>query len=166
MSSPEVDWVLAQLGSVVGSLTVPLRRVDRDESTILDGDIRSRTEDLQQANYVGATLADVATEPRGAEYNLSREAVVGVRIEGLNHSEWGHVDPDGSEGIVWQNGDTGLVDRIRSTLLAERTWPDAGGTDVSYTHLEVANQAPQSELYADYYRYDFDVVFDGYEDLS
>jgi hypothetical protein len=164
VSSPEVDWTLTQLGSVVGSLTTPLKRVDRDESHVLDGDIRSRKEDLQKANYVGSTLADVSSVPVGTEYDHRREAVVGVRIEGLHHSEWGHVDPAGSNGIPFDN-DGGLVDKIRDALLAERTYPAAGGQGVTYTDLRITNESPQSSTYGDYYRHDFDVLFTGYETL-
>jgi hypothetical protein len=164
VSSPEVDWTLSQLGSVVGSLTTPLKRIDRDESTILDGDIRSRTAELEKANYVGASLVDVSSSPIGTEYDHSREAVVGVRIEGLHHSQFGHVDPSGSDGIPFGDED-GLVDRLRDALLVERTYPDAGSTDVTYTDLQVVNEAPQSNTYGDYYRHDFDVLFTGYETL-
>ena len=161
----EVDWVLTQFGSVVGSLTAPLKRVDRDESEILEGNIRKRKGDLKDANFVGATFADRVPTPIGTEYDHAVEAVVGVRIEGLHHSEWGHVDPDGVEGIPFGD-DGGLVDRIRDAILVERRYPDAGGTNVTYTNLTVTNEASQSSNYADYYRYDFDVVFDGFEDLS
>ncbi|MFC4549381.1 MULTISPECIES: hypothetical protein [Halorussus] len=164
MSAPEVEWVLTQLGSVVGSLTTPLKRVDRDESKILDGSIRSRTAELEKANYVGATLSDVTSQPIGTEYDHSREAVVGVRIEGLTHREFGYVDPNGSSGIPFDN-DGGLVSRVRDALLVERTYPNAGGANVTYTDLRITNEAPQSSNYADYYRTDFDVVFNGYEDL-
>ena len=165
MSAPEVEWTLAQLGSVVGSLTTPLKRVDRDESRILEGDIRKRTAELEKANYVGAALADRTPTPIGTEYDHALETVVGVRIEGLHHSEWGHVDSDGVEGIPFGD-DGGLVDRIRDAILAKRRYPDAGRTNVTYTNLTVTNEASQSSNYADYYRYDFDVVFDGFEDLS
>jgi hypothetical protein len=164
MSSPEVDWTLAQLGSVVGSLTVPLRRVDRDDSRILDGGVRSRKADLQTANYVGVTLADVSNSPVGTEYDHEREAVVGVRIEGLHYSKHGHVDPEGSDGVPFGEAG-GLVDRVRDALLVERTWPDAGGTNVTYTDLRVTNESPQSDNYQDYYHWDCDIVFNGYREL-
>lgn len=164
MSSPEVDWTLAQLGSVVGSLTVPLRRVDRDESELLEGDISKRTADLTDANYVGASLADVSNEPVGTEYDHDREVVVGVRIEGLTHREYGYVDPSGSAGVPF-DADGGLVDRIRDAILVERHYPAAGKSGVTYTDLQITNEAPQSSDYQDYYRYDFDLVLNGYEDL-
>lgn len=161
--STEVDWVLAQLQSVVNAQPAdhPLKRVDRDESKILKGSIQTQTAELQSANYVGATLADIASDPIGTEYDHDREAVVGVRIEGLDHSEYGHIDPGGSNGVPFDD----LVHDIREAILSGRAFPDAGRTGVSYTHLELQNEAPQSSNYADYYRYDADVVFHGYEEL-
>jgi len=159
--SSEVDWVLDQLGSVVGSLTVPLKRVNRDESRILEDSIRSRSGEFRKANFVGATLADVSSTPIGTEYDHQREAVVGIRVEGLHSSQHGYVDPDGVDGIDFDE----LVQRIRDALLAERTFPDAGRTDVSYTDLQLANEAPQSSLWEDYYRWDADILLSGYENL-
>jgi len=158
----EVDWVLDQLGSVVGSTTTPLRRVNRDDSRVLEQDIRSVESELQEANYVGATHVDTVQDPIGTEYDVDREVVVGVRVTGLHHSEWGHVDPDGQEGIPFDE----LVRRCKDALWTERTWPAAGPDgSVSYTHLELQNEANTSEQYADFYRADWDVVFSGYEEL-
>jgi len=159
--SAEVDWVLEQLGSVVGSTTVPLKRVNRDESEILEDDIRKRKGDLQQANFVGATLADRDPEPLGFEYDHEVETVVGVRVEGLHAAEWGHIDPAGADGIPWDE----LVRRIKRALLAERTDPAVGAPDTDYHSLLITNVAPNSASYRDYYRTDFDVVFQGDETL-
>lgn len=175
MSSPEVDWVLDQFATVVTEVAnthslgngddVVLKRVDRDESEVLEDGVRELSNELKQGCYVGATLADVANDPIGTEYDHSREAVVGIRLVGLHSSEFGHVDPDGVDGVPWQNGDDGLVDRVRSALLSQRTWPAAGDPNVSYTHLELQNEAPQSSNYQDYYRWDADIVFQGFEEL-
>lgn len=163
--SSEVGWVLAQLQSVVDAQPAdhPLRRVDRDDSELLEGNIRDRTGELKQANYVGASLADESTEPVGSQYDHRFERVVGLRIEGKrgSPSEFGHVDPDGAEGVVWED----LKHDIRHAILASRTFPDAGRTEVTYTDLQTANEAPQSDNWADYYRYDVDLVFRGYEEL-
>ncbi|PSP80168.1 hypothetical protein BRC81_02970 [Halobacteriales archaeon QS_1_68_20] len=179
MSAPEVEWVLDQLGSVVDSVatdytlqngdSVELKRVDRDESRVYEGSqtldmstpIRDREGELQDAAYVGARLADVASDPVGTEYDHAREAVVGLRLEGLHHGKYGHVDPDGDEGVPWEE----LKQRVRNALLAQRTWPNAGRTDVSYTDLRLTNEAPQSAQYGDYYRWDVDVLFNGFEDI-
>lgn len=167
----EVDWVLSQFASVVTSVgkdytlqngdAVTLKRINRDESEILEGNIRDRKGELRQAAYVGATFADRAPTPIGTEYDHRVEAVVGVRIEGLHHSEFGHVDPDGTNGIPFDE----LVRRLRDALLAERTFPNVGSPDATYTDLQITNEAPQSSDYQDYYRHDFDVLFRGYEDL-
>ena len=161
MTAPEVDWTLTQLGSVVGSITTPLRRVDRDESELFESDIRERKGELEKANYVGAALDDRSTTARGPGYDHHVEAVVGVRIVGLHHSEWGHVDPDGVDGIPWDE----LVRRIRDALLAERNYPSINSPDGTYHTLEITNESPQSANYRDYYRHDFDVLLHGEEDL-
>ena len=169
MSSPLVEWTLAQFQSVVDAQPAesPLKRIDRDDSKLLEGDIRKRQAELRKANYVGVQYVDHEEEAEGPEYNLRVEDVVGVRIEGLTAEggEWGHIDPDGVDGVPF-DGDDGLVQQLKSALYDARTFPDAGRTGVDYTHLELTNHAPQSHLWSDYYRYDFDVVFaEGYEDL-
>ena len=54
---------------------------------------------------------------------------------------------------------------VRRAILRARTWPGAGRPNVSYTDLQLVNQAPQSDNYADYYRWETDVAFDGFETL-
>ncbi|UIP00336.1 hypothetical protein Hbl1158_02905 [Halobaculum sp. CBA1158] len=173
--SAEVDWVLAQFASVVDSVAadysitnqdgstdpVTLKRIDRDDSEILEGDMRDRTAELQRGCYVGATDAAAGREPIGFEYDSRVEPVVGVRVEGLHHDEWGHVDPDGTDGVPFEV----LVRRLRRAVQAERHYPDVSKPDTSFTTLFVENEAPQSDQYADYYRTDFDVRFRGYEEL-
>lgn len=161
MSSPEVDWVLSQVGSVVGSITAPLQRVDRDESRILEGDIRTREGELQESNFVGAALANRPSEPVGFEYDRRAEAIVSVRIEGLHVDQWGHVDPSGSNGIAFHE----LVRRCRDAIYAGREFPAANPQDVTYHTLFVENESSQSSQHRDYYRTDFDVRFRGYESL-
>jgi len=166
VSNPAVEWVLDQLQPVVDAQPAahPLKRVDRDASQILEGDIRERTGELKTANFVGAAHVDHEAAPIGTEYDLDVEDVVGIRIEGLHHSEWGHVDPDGTEGVVF-SGDPGLVQEIKAALYDARTFPDAGRTPVTFTDLRLTNQAPQSHLWSSYYRYDLDIVFSGFEEL-
>jgi len=170
MTAPEVQWTIEQLGSVISDIDAPLRRVDRDESVLYDGDgtapdlttsIRDREGDLQTANYVGVQFVDRATTAIGTEYDHSVEVAVGVRLEGLHHSEYGHVDPDGNEGIAWAE----LVRRCRRALLKERTWPDAGDVHTSYTDLTFANEVDNSDEFQDFFWAEWDVVFSGYEDL-
>lgn len=163
--SAEVDWVLDQLASVVSNQPAdhPLKRVDRDDSEILEDSIRSRKGELQAANYVGATLADRVPEPVGSDYDHRLETVVGLRIEGLHADAYGHIDPDGVDGVQWTDG---LVAEIRDALLAERHYPAAGPTGVTYTDLQFQNEAPDSAQHRDFYRHDIDIVFHGFEDLQ
>lgn len=177
--SSEVDWVLTQLGSVVDSVatdytqadgsSVVVKRVDRDNAEIYDGSgslsmassIRSRSGELEKGVFIGATLADSAPTPRGFDYNTTIERTVGVRIEGLHETEWGHVDPDGADGVPFDE----LVERVRQALYAAREFPAAGDDGVEYGTLFIENEAPNSSAYADFFQHSLDVRFRGRQSL-
>jgi hypothetical protein len=179
VTSSEVEWVLDELAAVVTSVAndysldngddVVIKRVDRGNARIYEGDqtvdmttpIRSRSGELRSGIFVGAESADVSQDPIGTEYDLDVERVVSLRVEGLHHSEWGHVDPDGAAGVPWRE----LKDRVRSELYDARTYPDAGRTGTSYTHLLLTNEADLSSEYTDFYDWRADVAFDGFESL-
>ena len=170
----EVEWLLDQFESVVDAQpdAHPLYRVDRDqplvyetgESLDMQTPLRERTGELKQANYVGVSHADTSSNPIGTEFDNEVERIVSVRVEGLHHSEWGHVDPDGEDGVVFDD-DTGLVADLQTALQTEREWPDVSRSDTTYTHLLLQSYGARSVEYADYYRYDFEVLFDGFEEL-
>jgi hypothetical protein len=170
MSRPEVEWVLDQVASVVAAQPDdhPLRRVDRDESLVYEGSqslsMSSPTRDLEgelkQSNLVGATWAGRDRTPIGTGYDYDVENVVGVRVLGLHHSEWGHVDPDGSEGVDFGT----LVDDVIDAIDDGATFPTVSNALGDYTHLLVTNESPGLSDWQDFYRYDFDVIFSGYED--
>jgi len=173
VTHPAVDWVLDTIEThwPAGSYSdIPLERIDRDNSELLDGSVTSHTEDLEAGNYVGASYADRAQTPIGTNYDLDLEVVVGVRIEGmLRGDNYGFINPDASvppatagDPVPW----TPLVDAIRAAIYTGRKFPDTGRTNVDFTHLLITNEAPQASDYGDYYRHDFDVVFDGFETLS
>jgi len=174
--SSERDWVLEQFADVATTVAseytlqsgdpVELRRVNRDESRILEQAVDSIRGELQQAVFVGATHVDTVRDPIGTEYDAEREVVVGVRVTGLTSSKYGHIDPSGQEGIPFDDADEGLVQRLKEALWSERQWPAAEPSeDVYYTDLELQNEANTSQQWADFYRADWDVVFSGYEEL-
>jgi hypothetical protein len=166
MTAPEVQWALDQLGSVVGAITTPLKRVNRDESRILEGDVRSRTGELRAANFVGVTLADRASAVIGTRYDHRVETTLGLRIEGLHYGEHGHVDDSGAEGISWTTASRqGLVDRCRDAILEARTFPDAGDAATTYTTVIQSDETPLSSNYADAYRRDLEFRLEGFEEL-
>ncbi len=174
MTAPAVSWTLDQVASVVAAQPTghPLRRVDRDNALVYDGEQRiematpthEHTAALEDSNLVGVAAAEGSQTPIGAEYDLEIETIVSVRIEGLHHSEWGHIDPAGDAGVPWR-GDDGLVDQLRAAILASRQRPAAGRSSVSFTHLQVSNFVDRASEYGEYYRADFDIVFDGFETL-
>lgn len=169
--SAEVDWVLETIKAnwSAGAWTdVPLERINRDNSELLEGDIRSRSEELERSNYVGASLVDRDSDPLGTEYDLDVETVVGLRIEGLHADQWGNVDPDASLPPTESGGPVpfdGLVREIRHALLRDRTYPETDTPDTDHYTVLITNESPDSAAYRDYYRYDFDVVLQGDETL-
>jgi hypothetical protein len=138
----------------------PLELIDRSDTERENGR-RSQTGELTDANIVSIASVDEETQPTGTEYDHDIDLVCGVRIEGLHHSEWGHIDSEGRNGVPWRS----LVRLVRRAILRERTFPAVGTPDTAYTALKLANGADQSSNYADYYRYDCDVIFSGYETL-
>ena len=174
MTAKPVEFVLDELGAVVDAQPAahPLRRVDRDNSLLYEdggdfdmgGAVTDRTEDLRNANVVGAAFVDRSGDYIGTGPNLDLESAVGVRIEGYA-GDFGHIDPTGDGGVVFHGTDDALVEQIRSTLYDALSYPDAGRTDVTFTHLSITNETPAMADWAEHYRYDFDVVFDGFEQL-
>ncbi len=174
MTAKPVEWVLDELGAVVDAQPAdhPLYRVDRDNALRYDGGgqfdmdsaISKRTEDLKRANFVGARFADRDGSYAGPEPKLDTEEVVGIRIEGYSGS-FGHIDPRGNDGVVFQGTDDALVEQIRAAIYDGLSYPNAGRTDVSFTHLTITNESPAMADWQQYFRYDFDVAFDGYETL-
>lgn len=174
MTATAVKWVLDELGAVVDTQPDehPLTRVDRDNSLLYDGGgtfdmstaITERTEGLKKANYVGASFASREREYIGTAPDADIDEVVGVRIEGYSGG-FGHVDPRGEDGVVFHGTDGALVEQIQSTLYDALRFPDAGRTDVAFTHLSITNETPALTDWQEHHRYDFDVVFDGFEEL-
>jgi len=168
----EVEWVLQRIddyfsyggggyGETAFGGEPTLKRVNRDRSEVLEGSIRTREADLQDANYVGAALADRSSEALGTEFNLRVETIVGIRVEGLHHTEYGFIDEDDEEGVPFDE----LVDDIKQAIWSERSFPDVGREDTQYHTLYIENEAPRSAEYSDYYRYDADVRLVGYRTL-
>lgn len=174
MTAKPVEWVLDELGAVVDAQPEdhPLYRVDRDNALRYDGggqfdmssSIKQRTGELKRANFVGARFADRDGSYAGPSPKLDTEEVVGIRIEGFSGSH-GHIDPTGNAGVPFQGTDDALVEQIRAAIYDGLQYPDAGRTDVSFTHLTITNESPAMADWAEYHRYDFDVAFSGYETL-
>lgn len=171
--SAEVDWVLSEFGDVVDAVAreygVDLIRVDRDDSRVYDGhesiegsdSVRRSRGELQRGVFVGAASADVESTPTGVKFDVRTESTVNVRVQGLHHSEYGHVDPAGEDGVPFDE----LVRRLGDALLDERTSPQSAGEDTDYHTLYIDRFASFSNRYADYYRSDFSPRFVGYTEL-
>lgn len=170
----EAEYVLNRFASVVDSVAADygaeLRRIDRMNSRVYENSttvdmsepIRDRKSELKKAVFVGVAVTGESTEPVGTEYDVQFERPVEVRVEGLHHSEWGQIDPDGDEGVPFGV----LVDRLKTAVLDDRTYPDVtDNPDITHHTLSIRNDAPQMDRYSDFYRWDFDIVSEGYKRL-
>ena len=160
--SNEVDYILERLESVEAAQPFdhPLWRINRDESYNVTEDRRRRKEQLTNANIVGVSRGDSSSEVRGNEYNLDTQVPVSVRIEGLHYLEYGHIDPDGMDGVVFDD----LVTDIRSRIMDDRTHPGVGGPD-AYKHILPPSSAPDLSLHRDHYRTELTFTFEKIETL-
>ena len=171
MTNPNVEFVLDTLASVavVQPTDHPLRRIDRDTSTVYEGDqavgmsggTHNRTEDLTQSNLVGVASQSREDTPLGQEYNVAVDDVLSVRVEGMTHREYGHIDPTGADGV----GFDALCNRIRRELYSERTYPQHPRFRNAKLDLRITNTDYQSSDWSDYYRREFDVVLRAREQL-
>lgn len=168
---PEVEFVLETLDSVVSNQPAdhPLHRVDRDNSRIYEDNtaldqtqpISKRKKKLEAANLVGIASQTASNAPYGTDYDHERDMVLSARVEGLTHFEHGHIDPDGSNGVVWDS----LCEEIKSGVLDERTYPSHASFRTAQLDLGITNESYNSKDWADYYQREFDIVFRGRKEL-
>lgn len=167
----EVEFVLDALTDVVLSQPNghPLRRVDRDRGRIYDSDLsvdlsaplHSRKAELEQSNLVGVASQSRDVDPLGTDYDLETDIVLSVRVEGLDHREFGHVDPAGQDGVVFDD----LYADIRETLYDDRTYPTVTDSGDAKLDIRIQNEDFQDSDFQDYYRREFDLIFRGREAL-
>lgn len=167
MLHPEVDFVLDCLSEVVDTSVAPLRRVDRDESVLYDGDggvpdmrtpIKKRKGDLKKANYVAATFNGNADRtPLGVDGGDVVQPTVSVRIEGYTSRGYGWIDPENVDGVPWDT----LVENVKQAIRDQQYDPDVEDYDVDAVRLYLENESDSSHLWSDYYLATFDVRFVG-----
>lgn len=161
---PEVSFVLDAIQSNYGSALadVPLQRIDRDNARNVDTDERIMADKDYDANYVGARTAETASEAIGTEYDERVQAVVNVRISGTHHAQHGQIDPDGTNGAVWQT----LVDNVRRAIMDEREFPSVSNRpNVTYCWIDERNRQDLSSDFKDAYRWEADYAFVGFDNL-
>jgi hypothetical protein len=130
--------------------------VDGDEMRLNSGG-RARETDVMNENIITVDSAPTGTNtPIGTEYDHDIRRGVSVEIEAY------HVDAGGQ--VADKDAFNSIVSEARRAILLERTYPV-----VPMTHLAIEqeddNSPAQSHNDANYFRYLFDVWFEGYEDL-
>lgn len=131
--------------------------IDRDDSESASFSGRRVSYDLTDNHAASvASTPDRITDPIGTEYDHRVEDAVNVRLEGAHTDEYGTI----SDAGTWQD----IVDEAKRTTLANRTsFPTVNGID--YHTVFIDNEANVSASQKDYFRYEFDVVFRGFDDL-
>lgn len=171
---PEVQFILDELATavIVQPTGHPLVRIDADSSRVYEGDktvantpdsdiTHQRGLDLQKANAVKVSTGDRSDQPLGTEYNLDTEVTLSVTLTGLSHEEFGHIDPDGVDGINFD--DLGRI--VRGELLQNRTYPNHPEFQDAKLDLRITDETDTSSAYADAYERRYSVLFRGRQKL-
>jgi len=181
--SAETDWVLDQLVSVVdwaastytlaNGDAVTIKRVDRNDSQVYDGSqtvdmsspIHSRKEQLQRAIYIGAKETGRSRQYIGSDPDYRGGPTIRVRIDGLTAlgGEYGHIDPSGDNGVPF-TGANSLVRKIQDKLTTTIAFPSVSGSRGTTVDFEMVNDQNLSGNWADFYRYDFDLIFTEFQE--
>jgi hypothetical protein len=160
-----VETVLNWLGNWDGTNAPQPTLIDRDdaESTSFAG--RRVAWDLTEDNVLSvASTPERQTEAIGTEYDHRVEDAVSVRIEAAHQDAADFPGDSIAAGVSDSVAFQAIVDEAKRTILTERTsFPSANGVDYHTVLLEGEQNLAAEQK--DYYRYDFDVVFRGYETL-
>lgn len=152
-----VEQVLAWLDNWDTSNADKPTLIDRDDAESVSFAGRQVSYDLTDNHAVSAaSTPDRQTEPIGTEYDHRVEDAVSLRLEGAHADEHGTI----ASAQEWQ----AIVNEAKRVILTERTsYPTLNGTD--YHTVRIKNEQNLAAETKDYYRYDVDVVFRGYDDL-
>lgn len=131
--------------------------IDGDEMRLYSGG-RARDTDVVNTNIVTADSGPTGTNTAiGTGYKHKVRYGVGISIEGYHQ--------DGGGQIADKDDFDSLKDEVRRTILVERSFP-SNLSDITHLTIEQENDlSPESPVDANYFRYEFDVWFEGYEDL-
>ncbi|MDB2283664.1 hypothetical protein PM038_00040 [Halorubrum ezzemoulense] len=146
----------------------PLRRVDRDNSTVyetgstidMQEPVSKRKDDLKKANYIGVASQSGTPTPVGPGQRYELQSVASVRLEGLTADEFGHIDGVSQDAVPFE----ALFREVFDAIRGEISYPDVGRPGVTYRDLTITNVDDAQSEYADFYRAEFDVQFRGYTD--
>ena len=139
--------------------------VDRDDAESASFNGRRVSFDLTEDNVISvASTPERITTPIGTEYDHRVEDGVNVRIEAAHADAadfpGGSVTAGVRDSVTFQ----AIVDEAKRVILAERTsYPTVN--DVDYHTVAINNESNRAARAKDYFRYDFDVIFRGYETL-
>jgi len=139
--------------------------VDRDDAEWPSGSHRSVDFELPDDNRISvASSPERITSAIGTEYDHRVEDAANVRIEAAHEDAVDFPGDSDTPGVADAQAFQSIVDEAQRVILSERTsFPSAGGVD--YHTVLVDSEASFTTDRRDYYRYEFDVVFRGFEAL-
>lgn len=151
------EQVLTWLGNWNTNNAAKPTLIDRDDSESASFSSRKVSYDLTDNHAASvASTPEKQTTAIGTEYDHRIEDAVSVRLEGAHTDQFGTI----SDAGTWQD----VIDEARRVILTERTtYPTVNGVD--YHTVLLDNETNLSSNHKDYFRYDFDVIFRGYDTL-
>lgn len=139
-----------------GSLPSDVEFIDANDSEILDGPLRTRTAQLEDANYIGVRHTQRDDQRGGVNIGNEREAVLRVQIEGAHEDEFGHL----ADHQEFRD----LVRNTKETIRAVKHSPGVGDAHpATWVRAMVGPETGGSSAHADYYQTIFDVTLRGHE---
>lgn len=152
-----VEQVLSWLGNWGQNNAPQPTFIDRDDATSAGFNGRRVSYDLTDSHVVSvASSPERQTTAIGTEYDHRVEDAVNVRLEGAHTDEHGTI----ADAQEWQ----AIVAEAKRVIMVERTsYPRVNGVD--YNSVLLGTENSRSANYKDYYRYEFDILFRGYEEL-
>lgn len=131
--------------------------IDRDNSDSASFNERKVAYDLTDNHAISVSSSPSRTTTAiGTGYDHRVTDAVNCRIEGAHTDQWGTI----ADASAFQT----IIDEAERVILTERTsFPTVNGID--YHSVILRNGTNLSADEKDYFRYDVDVVFEGYEDL-
>lgn len=129
--------------------------IDGDEMRDFNDDTRTKGVDVINTNVVTVDASPTGTaEPAGLEYDRRIRFPVNIQVEGYH--------TDGGGEVADKDDFDSLTTEVKRTVFTERVRP-TNVTDIQWLEINQENDLSAEQGDAHYFRYEFDMVYVGYE---
>lgn len=148
------NWLLESIKSNWdGDFPSDLKRINRDDSEIMEDNLRSRKADLEESNFVGVSKSTEDRTPLGTDAE-EIEVLLDVRVEALHEDAFGQ--------IAGEQAFNELVDSIKQAIETEATAPSITTEHrATFVRAYIQNEEDTNQLFKDYYINEFSVRLRG-----